>query len=336
MKISIESFVFLDDIEIRNNALAVLRDEFLNQETLAGCIKEKIINILIDMLSSKNSHTRNLSMQALESASKSSIGITAILDEQCLPILINILSEDNPSLRADTYKIICAMTNFARGVDACVNERNVVKILITSLSKELDSIETNIQTLYNIVTFNEQGLRQAYSSDAVISCLNFINDLDQKASIRILAMKTLGFMCFDADSRKQAFQLDAVRIHASFLENFNVQSSLYIDLNADVVASSLFVLNGLTSDDDGKRTIYSCLGNGKAIEYIMPLINMDHTAVRLNTVKLLSNIAILPATRNLLLANSSFLDQLTKLTKDSNSTVAKHSIIALKAINWKP
>jgi hypothetical protein len=288
------------------------------------------------MLSSENSITRILSGQALESASKSSIGITAILDAQCLSILMATLTDDHDELRSNTFKIICAMTNFARGVDACVKEKNVVQVLMVSISKKRNCTETNLQTLFNIITCNEDGLRQAYSSQAVIHCLDLINDIDQKISIRILAMKTLGFMCFDDDSRKQAFNLDAVKIHATFLENVSVQNALYIGIDFDLLAATLLVLNGLTTDDDGKRTIYSCLGPGKTIEYIIPLIHVEHTAVRLNTVKLLSNIAVLPTTRSILLSNSSFLEQLSKLTKDANITLAKHANIALKAINWKP
>ena len=150
-------------------------------------------------------------------------------------------------------------------------------------------------------------------------------------------MKILGFMCFDYDSRKQAFSLDAVRIHAIFVENYTIQSSLQHETDLNLLSASLLVLNGLTTDDDWKRNIYYCLlGDGRAIDYIMTLIDIEHTAVRLNAVKLISNITVLPVTRRMFLSNKPFLDQLTNLSKDSNTTIAKHSSIALKAIHWKP
>lgn len=322
--------ILSEDITIRNNALACLKDDFLNQETLAGCIKESITRILCDFITSDNSTTRHLCAEALETASKSSIGITALQDEDCLPILMNALTEDNKRMRENVYSIICSLTKYSKGVDSCVRMGNAVSIFVKSLKTELSCTDVILQTLFNIVSFNQEGLRQAYQSSLVLSCLDYIKDSNQKSQIHILAMKTLGFMCFDFDCRKQAYDLNAVTIHAGFLKDVSANSNL------NWIASVLIVLDGLTSDDDGKRAIFSCLGEGVAIEYIMQVIHIDHLAVRLNATKLIANIAVYPVTRKMLLSNYEFDKVLTMLAKDKNKTLAKHADIALKAIYWKP
>lgn len=322
--------ILSEDIIIRNNALACLKDEFLNQETLAGCIKENITGILCNFITSDNSTTRCLCAKALETASKSSIGITALQDENCLPTLLNALTENNKQMREDVYSVICSLTKYSKGVDTCVKMGNTVKIFINALQTEPSCTEVILQTLFNIVSFNQEGLRQAYQSSAVISCLDYIKDPNQKPQIHVLAMKTLGFMCFDYDCRKQAYDLNAVTIHATFLKDVTLNSNL------NWVAAVLIVLDGLTSDDDGKRAIYSCLGDGVAIEYIMHLVHIDHLAIRLNAMKLIANITVYPVTRKMLLSNYEFDKVITILAKDSNKTLAKHADIALKAIYWKP
>ncbi len=102
---------------------------------------------------------------------------------------------------------------------------------------------------------------------------------------------------------------------------------------SDVVKPSLTIaLMAITTTSEGKIQVNTAVG----VEIIINQLYDSNKIVILNTLKIISNIAVYPPNRDILTGDSTCAVRLRKLTKSEDSLIAKHAVSALAAVNWTP
>lgn len=318
------------NLDVRINALGVLCDEFKNPYSIDGCVKEGVISILADMVTDPDYVTRIRASQALYLAASDANGYAAILSDQdvVLPKIVEGVNDPSETVRENIYRCLLASTATIAGVEACVTY-GVTRAFVTVLPDELDSLKPFIlRTLHNIVG-SERGLNEAIDSNAVGVLIDLLEPhkvTRSKFEATILAdtSRTLGFLCYDGKAKKEALEKGAIPKLIEMLRSKAVGSQLK--------SSITIALMAITITNDGK--IQVALHQG--LDVIMPMLYDDNRVVVLNTLKIMANLAVFPANREIFLTDSTCAVKLKKLSKSEDALIAKHAMTTLNAVNWIP
>lgn len=323
-----------DDLEVRNNALAVLSEEFQNPFTIMGCAQAGIIKILSAMVVDPDFNTRLLSSRALAIAALDANGLAAIVEDDAVGDLLLGMNDPSEIVRGNIYECIKSVTKTARGVDACV-AANVGSAFVRALLRESDTLKpTILSSISNIVSNKEDGLVDALNANVVTICIELLSCANSEA--RTEAAKVLGFVCYDEDAKSEALDNDVVeKLMGLLVEDFESEGAQGRQ-PITVLAAATMALMAVTSTDEGKRRVYTCYDNGGAVGHIAALLYLDNKPIRLNVMKVISNIAVFPPLRTLLLEDSSVLLNLKRLRDSGDKLLEKHAAIALAAVNWTP
>lgn len=322
-----------DDLEVRVNALAVLSEEFRNPMSIEGCTAAGIIKVLSHMVVDPDYNTRLLSSKALAIAAVDANGLQAILYEDAVGDILRGVNDPSEEVRQYIYECICHASRTPQGIDACVKS-NVSAAFVKRIATESPALYPIIlQTVYNIVSFKEEGLVGALEAKAVTTCIKLLDS--NSAATRSEAAKVLGFLCYDEGAKSEALENDAIEKLLSLLY-FDEVDSTKTKEPLTVVSSVTLALMAVTSTDEGKRRVYSAMDEGAAATIIATLLYIDHRIIRMNTMKVISNIAVYPPIRELLLRDNYCVRNLQRMEESEDSLVRRHAKIALDACNWTP
>jgi len=332
-------------LEVRQNALAVLCEEFKNPYSVTGCADEGVIKVLSQMVNDPDFTTRVRTTKALALAATDAKGLSAILFDEAIPQILNGINDPADMVRGNVYDCLSHVSSTAEGAHACV-ENGVTRAFVAALMNEDDSLKAvMLKTIYNMVGC-EQGLVEAITSNAVQHCISLLSkSVEYSKSINAAvngksielnyspyepailseAARALGFMCFDGRAKLVALDNGAVEQLIGLLK-------YKTDASSDVRSSVSISLMAISITDEGKKQIY----NHQGVDNIIAMLYDDSKIVLLNTLKIISNIAIYPKTRELLLEDSTCCIKLKKLTKVDDRVIPRHAQIALDAVNWKP
>ena len=316
-----------EDLEVRVNSLTVLCDELNNPYSVLSCAQSGVFPILAAMIIDPDYNTRKLSSRALAIGSKDACGLDFILRDDIISDILLGRSDSNHEVRENIFECLLNITRTADGVDAC-NIANATIIIVDSIKIETIAIKILLlKSLYNIVG-SETGLLDALNNGAVEVCINLIkvNDLAQAD-----AAKTLGFICFDERGKLNALQLqfNVIEILLNVLEQWNITNQLKGNI--------LMAIMSITSTDEGKRQCYKEESIYTILKILTNNNNENNRIINLNILKVISNIAVYPPIRKLLLADSHCVSLLVKMKNDnSDSLLKRHAEVALNAVNWKP
>lgn len=308
-----------DNIEVRINALAVLCDEFNNPYSIYGCAKAGVVKVLASMVTDPDYTTRDRASLALAIAARDANGLTAILEDEAIPDILQGINDPTISVRAQVYECLFHSTRTTDGVYACVNA-GVTKEFVAAVSNEDDELKSMIlRTLHNLFQV-ELGLTDALESGAVKVLIELLaNDLPD---VKVQAARALGFLCFADSAKDDAIDTGAVTGLVSLLR----------DPLIEVRAAATLALMAVTSTDEGKRQILPCGG----VPILIDLLSDRDRIVRLNTLKVLSNVSVYPTVRELLKSDEDCVVRLTNLCSCGDALTEKHAKIALEATNWQP
>lgn len=324
-----------DDLEVRNNALAVLSEEFLNPYAIEGCARAGIIRILASMVVDSDFNTRLLSSKALAIAALDASGINSIVEDDLIVADI-LLGMRDPSevVRGNVYDCIRNVTKTTKGVDVCC-AAGVCTAFVEALTKEPDPLKPSILTsISNIVSAKEDGLVDALNSRVVTICIDLLKC--PIADVRCEAAKVLGFVCYDDDAKTEALDRNVVEVLLElFVEDITEDGPRHTQ-PIFVLSAATMALMAVTSTDEGKRRVYTCMENGNAVIHIAALLYLENRSIRMNTMKVISNIAVFPPLRQRLLDEASVLLNLKRLRDSGDSLLEKHAKIAIAAVNWEP
>lgn len=326
------------DLTVRQNALAVICEELHNPYSVSGTADEGAIKVLAKMVNDPDYITRERSTRALSIAATDAKGLQTIVDDQAIPFILNGVNDPSEVVRGNVYNCLYSVTTSASGIEACV-QNGATAAFVSVLIDEIDSLKPVVlKALHNIVG-SENGLVEAINTKAVDKCIELLtksvdnceagnkDDYDEyEPSIIACAAKTLGFMCFDGRAKLQALEGGAVKQLMGLLKS-------KVNLSGDVKASISISVMAISITDLGKIQIYEC---PDAVEKIISLLYDNNKIVVLNTLKIISNVAIHPKSRAILVGDSTCCAKLKRLMKSDDQHISRHALIALDAVNWKP
>ncbi len=317
------------DLDIRINALAVLCDEFKNPYSIEGCVREGVITVLAQMVTDPDYTTRVRATLALYLAASDANGFSAIIasQDEVLPKLVEGVYDPSEVVRENVYKCVLATTRTVEGVDACVTY-NVTKSFVEVLDGEREELQPILlKTLHNLVG-SETGLLEALDAKAVSAFIKLLQPgkVNQEKMIPVIsdAARSLGYMCYDGRAKKEALELGAVERLIDILKMKAVAPILKISTTIAVMA--------ITITNEGKIKVYEAGG----LDVILHLLFDDNTVVVVNTLKIISNLAVYPKSRELFIQDTACAVKLRKLAKSEDSLIAKHANTALNSVSWTP
>jgi hypothetical protein len=211
-------------------------------------------------------------------------------------------------------------------------KHKVTEAFVGVLSDEEDALKPKIlQTIHNIVR-SEDGLVAAIEANCVVTCISLLNKSVQQEddysahepSILAETSRTLGYMCFDGRAKTQALENKAVEKLINLLMKKNQAESARPPITIALMA--------ITTTNEGKIQVNTASG----VHAIIALLYDNNKVVILNTLKIISNIAVFPPNREILLTDSTCGVKLRKMAKSDDPLVAKHASVALAAVNWTP
>jgi len=317
------------DLDIRINALAVICDEFKNPYSIEGCVREGAITVLAAMITDPDYTTRVRATCALHLAALDANGFGAILKYQneVFPKLVEGVYDPSEVVRENVYKCVLATTRTAEGIEACVVNR-VTKAFVEVLAKEINVLQPILlRTLHNIVG-SESGLLEALNSKAVGAFIKLIDASQLQNPQTCIAIaeaaRALGFICYDGRAKKEALALGAVEKLVDIIKFKNISQNLKVCVTIALMA--------ITITNEGKIKVYDAAG----LDAVLPLLFDDSAMVVVNTLKIISNLAVYPKSREAFISDTACTVKLRKLTKSEDPLIAKHAGTALAAVNWTP
>lgn len=322
------------DVDVRINVLAVLCEEFNNPFTIQGCAQAGIVRVLSTMVSDPDYTTRERSSKALALMSQDANGLSAILADEAVVEILNGIKDPAEVVRSNIYDCIRAITRTRGGVEACVIA-GVASSFVEVVKREVDALKPKLLMALHNIAGSADGLLQAINANAVEVCIALLKE-PTGAETKSYAAKTLGYLCFDEEAKIAALEAQAVPVLLTFCT---------VASPAEVKTSVTLALMAITSTDEGKRQMNS----PEHVKALSVMVLEDHPALRLNALKVITNIAVFPPIRPLLLDDAPFMAALKKMadvakagtngtSEGSQSTglLQKHAALALAAVNWTP
>lgn len=312
-----------EDLEVRINVLAVLCEEFNNPFTIQGCAQAGIVRVLSSMVSDPDYITRERSSKALSLLAEDANGLSAILSDDAVVEILNGIKDPSQVVRSNIYDCIYHTTRTRAGLEACVIA-GVASSFAEVVKREVDALKPQLLKSLHNMAGSVDGLNQALNAGTVEICIGLLADAALSDVTRSFAAKTLGFLCFDEEAKLAALEHKAIPVLLLLCDSI---TPLEVKINTTMA------LMAITSTDEGKRQ----LSDPAAVNTISSLLFEDNKPLRLNVLKTLSNIAVYPPTRPLLLEDAPFMNFLKKLTiAGTDALLEKHALLALNAINWSP
>jgi hypothetical protein len=322
------------NLDVRIKALAVLCNEFNNPYSIEGCAREGAIKVLANMVSDPDFTTRIRATRALALAAIDANGIAFILSDDAVPLILGGIDDPSETVRENVYECLLYVTRTPAGIASCV-QHGVVRAIANVLSRELEQLKASLLKVVHNIVGAEDGLVQALECNVVGLCISLLqhiaetisntNDLSTENSRTLEeSARTLGFLCFDGRAKVEALEKGAVAELVRLLK--------FKKLSSDCKSSVSIALMAITITDDGKKQVFDHDG----VDAVISLLYDDSRVVVLNTLKIISNLAIYPQNRQILVTDSTCVVKLRKLSKLDDSQIAKHAGIALTATTWNP
>jgi hypothetical protein len=88
----------------------------------------------------------------------------------------------------------------------------------------------------------------------------------------------------------------------------------------------------VTTSDEGKKQMEPCDGASTIIE----LLKSPSKAMKLNALKILSNIAVFPPIRAMMVDSPKCLSLIRALLESDDNLIQRHAKVALDAVMWEP
>lgn len=346
------------DIDVRKNALAVLCDEFKNPYVIHGCCEAGIIKVLASMIVDPDHITRVRASRALSLAAEDALGLEAILLDEAVTDVLQGMNDDSQDVRKNVYECLNHCTRTSKGVEACVKAGVTVEFVSAVMAEDNCLKPIILQTIHNTCKI-DTGLQDALKTQAVCTLIDLLRGAVD-APVIIQAARALGFICFSDVAKGEAIQEKGIEVLISQMKKTDLER---------IQKELTFALMVVTSTDEGKQQITECDGIATIIRFLQSTDAADRL-VKLNVLKVISNVAINPEARRDL-SRSTFNDvEVVSEEKDEeegketstpvarkskhvsciplivamqaaaeesgDSLTAKHAKIALSAVQWIP
>lgn len=309
-------------LEVRVNALAVLCDEFRNPYSIYGCAEAGIIKVLARMVTDSDYITRVRATRALAIAAEDANGLGAILIDEAISDIIQGLRDPAAEVRENVYLCFYHCSRTADGLEAVVNS-GAIKAFARAVSVESDSLKPiMLQAIHNACSI-QKGLQDSLDASAVKVCIQLL--LHDSDAIAAEAARTLGFLSFSEQGKEDALSNDAI-------------GSLVVLLNrttdSKVQISATTALMAVTTTDEGKRQMLP--SDGAPVLVGILTSQKCEKSVKMNILKIISNIAVYPPIRMQLKSTDKLLEAIRLMIASGDKFIEKHAKAALDAVLWSP
>lgn len=310
-----------DILDVRINALCVLCDEFNNPYSIHGCVQAGVIPVLADMIVDPDYNTRNRASLALSIAAQDANGLASILKCEVIPNILEGINDDDSTVRRQVYECLYHITRTNDGILASV-EAGVTDALVKTLSEEVPVLQPIVlRSIYNICKANH-GLIDALNSGVIPTCIGLLsNPLSKREEVIVDVARTLGFVCFADEAKDEAIDEKVVPALIGLMQ---------IKTTA-VRSATTLALMAITSTDEGKRQM---MPNG-GVQPLIDFLRDKDMIVKINTLKIISNVAVAPDARALMANDSDCMHALNDMSRASDQFLSKHAKVALAAVMWK-
>lgn len=312
-----------DNVDVRVNALAVVCDEFSNPYSIQGCMKAGLATVLAKMISDPDFLTRERATRALAMAADDANGVAAILEHHVVLVeVLNGIKDPSEAVRSNVYNCLHSISSSQAGREASVIA-GIVFNFVDALLRDDDHLKVKIlRTLNNIVTV-PQGLDEALGAEAVKICISLMKSEDLK--LKEEAVRTLATLCFSETAKQEALDGGAIKALCELLDK---------KYPRNLKVATAMAIMAITSTTAGRIQMHS----PEAISLISYIImEEDDRPLRLNVLKVITNIAVYPPIRQLLLDDAPLVKFIERLKgNEHDKLLVKHSTLALDAIHWKP
>lgn len=171
-----------------------------------------------------------------------SYGLTAILEEEVVGIILQAMKDTTVEVRRNIYFCISQLSRTTAGVVACV-KAGVSRAVARGLAHEDASLQPLLlKCIYNLSSV-EGGLNDALDNNAVKLCIQFLASND--AITRAEGARTLGLLCFSDNGKEIAV------VNGAVPELMTVLSVVKDD--PGLLASGSLALMAVTSTDEGNQ-----------------------------------------------------------------------------------
>mmetsp|Transcript_28586 Transcript_28586/g.37437 ORF Transcript_28586/g.37437 Transcript_28586/m.37437 type:complete len:360 (+) Transcript_28586:50-1129(+) len=307
-------------LDVRRNTLAALYEEFRNPEVVHGCVEEGIIGILVEMCMAEDIETRVRASKALSMAANDANGRMAMISENVAPGLLNALSDSMVDVRRNTYVALLCYCQMMPAVHQIV-EAGYPPLLVEKALEEDVTVKPLVLELLAFCLKDDNGLVGALSAEAVEGCLELCNSGAE--DVRREAARCLQRLCFAEMAKVTAIRTDGIETLVELLQ----------DPNPEIRAAAAGALMGVTTVDEGKKAMVPAGG----VPVLITLLSDKQKLVKLNTLKVIANIAAYPEIRDEYKNNPDVLRLLTVLERNSDDElIAKHAGIAKRVVLWTP
>lgn len=334
-----------DNLDVRVNALAVLCDEVNNPYSILGCSQAGVVPILGSMCTDSDYTTRQRASKALSTMASDASGLNSILENVVIPEILKGIYDPEYAVRLNVYNCLLHCTRTTAGAEACV-DASVTASLAALLFEENDKLKPLLlRSLYNI-SRTESGLEETLNANVVEICIDLLGS--HVPDVRSDAARTLGFLCFSDEAKERALQHNAVAVVMGLLAN--------LEEVVDVKSNGTMALMAITTTDEGKRQMAQEIRPGSEEEEamekkkangeeppvswlstIISLLYDENRLVKMNSLKIISNIAVYPILRELMKSDNSCLVVIRRLKNNTeDALMAKHAAVALAAVLAMP
>lgn len=307
-------------LDVRQNALNVLCEEFRNPANIAGCARAGVFQVIPSYALDEDLVTRERSTRALAIAARDYNGRTAMFEVGFASAIKSAVDDQSEDVRANVYEALREASNVPQGQRALVDALYPAKLVLVA-STESDWLKPEaLGVLYNTMR-NETGLQASLEAGAVDMLIELLGS--KVPAVQRGAASTLGFLCFNEMAKILAIQCDGVARLAELL----------VVGDCDVRAAVLGALMTITTVDAGKRAI---IATGAIQQTVLALEEDETNIARLNALKLIASIVAHPDIRSQLRQDQKCLLLIRKLEANSDPMLSKHATIALQAVLWVP
>lgn len=337
MYVSFHRQVADDNVDVRKNALSVLCDEFKDPNVIHGCVEAGIVKVLATMISDPDHITRKRASQALSIAAEDAKGLESILVADVIKEILQGMNDNSDDVRENVYECLCHVTRTTLGVEACVAAGVTVEF-VTAVMAEKDHLKPIIlRTIHNTCKI-ASGLEDALKASAVPTLIGLLRGATS-TSVVLNTARTLGFIFFSDVAKAQAIEEKGIEVLIGAMKKAPSE---------DVKKELTFALMVVTSTDEGKKQVAEC--DGVACLVAALASDTSDRLVKLNVLKVVSNVAVFPAARTDLKRSTvdddtatphvSCIPLIEKLQAEAEASgdrlIAKHAKTALAAVLWTP
>jgi len=313
---------------VRVNALLVLCDEFKNPESVVGCVEAGVIEVLNEQTSTDpDPLTRHRASKALTVCARDANGRLAMLAANTAQAVTSALCDDENYVRQHVYEALIELSKGSiRGVRALI-AANYPATLVGKAANEVVALQPlALQLLCNCL-YDDKGLEDALGHSAVETCITLLGSFD--TAVRREAANTLSTLCFAEMAKMSAIQGEAVKVLITLLK----------DPEQLVRCAAAGALMAITTTDEGKRAMVppdTTDNNIESVSLLVSLLHESYDVLTTNTLKCIANVAVHPIAREQMKNSKECLDLLSKLCMSENVLIAKHALVAKKAVLWRP